>query len=270
MRKIKRIALRVYSKLFNWDKKQVILIISSGRTGTNFMAYWFSTLSDEFYSVHEPSPDLFQLGIEKYRNKKVITPNLLKIKRSLQLYKLNKDRKEIYIESNPNLLLLLPELNKLFKNLKIIFIKREFEPYVLSAINKSPDNSSINYFYGESDPRKRVTPLDFDDNGYNDIWKNFSREEKIAWWWKKSNEIIDNYHLDNNNSVIIKYEELFNKDNEIVLYEILDFIGLKNIKLSVHDLAQFNVKKNENKIKIINQFNELDDNLKARLYSMIN
>ena len=57
----------MYSKLFNWDKKKVILIISSGRTGTNFMAHWFSTLSDEFYSVHEPSPDLFQLGIEKLR-----------------------------------------------------------------------------------------------------------------------------------------------------------------------------------------------------------
>ena len=41
----------MYSKLFSWDKKQVILIISSGRTGTNFMAHWFASLSDEFYSV---------------------------------------------------------------------------------------------------------------------------------------------------------------------------------------------------------------------------
>ena len=260
----------MYSKLFNWDKKQVILIISSGRTGTNFMAHWFSSLSDEFYSVHEPSPDLFQLGIEKYRNKKVITPNLFKIKRALQLYKLNKKRKTIYIESNPNLLLLLPELNKLFKNLKIIFIKREFESYLLSAINKSPDNSSINYFYSDTDSRKRVTAIDFNDLEYKEIWNNLSREEKIAWWWKKSNEIIDKYNLDYNNSVVIKYEELFNNDNENLLSNTLKFIELKHIKLSADDLAHFKVKKNENKIKIISQFDELDDVLKKKLYSMIN
>ena len=260
----------MYSKLFNWDKKKVILIISSGRTGTNFMAHWFSTLSDEFYSVHEPSPDLFQLGIEKYRNKKEMTPNVLKIKRALQLYKLNKERKAIYIESNPYLMLLLPELNKLFKNLKIIFIKREFESYLLSAINKSPDNSNINFFYSDTDPRKRITPIDFNDSEYQEIWNNFSREEKIAWRWKKSNEIIDDYKLKHNNSIVINYEELFNKDNENLLYDILNFVGLKQIKLSADDLAHFKVKKNENKIKIISQFDELDDNLKTRLYAMIN
>ena len=71
-----------------------------------------------FILFSEPSPDLFQLGIDKYRNNKEITLTLIKYNRALQLYKLNKGRKDIYIESNPNLLLLLPELNKLFQESK--------------------------------------------------------------------------------------------------------------------------------------------------------
>jgi len=265
MQKIKRIALILYSKLFSWDKKQVILIISSGRTGTNFMAHWFSELSDEIYSVHEPSPDLFQIGIDKYRSKKEISIKFLKINRALQLYKLNKSHKNVYIESNPNLILLLPELNSLFKNIKIIFIKREFETYLLSAINKSPDKSNKNYFYSETDPRKRITAIDFNDEDYKEKWKTLFREEKIAWWWKKSNEVIDEYNTEYSNSIIVDYEILFNKNNENTLKKILKFVGLQHLKLSQANLEYFRVKKNENKIKLVDDFMEIDENLRERL-----
>ena len=267
--KTKELLLKVYSKIYNWDKKQVILIISSGRTGTNFMAHWFSLLSDRLFSVHEPNPDLFHLGVEKYRKKINITLNIMKYKRSLQLYKLNKSSKNIYIESNPNLVLLLPEVNELFKNLKIIFIKRNFDTYFLSAMNKSPDNSNINYFYGKPDSRERLTAIDYNDEQFRDEWDNFKREEKIAWWWKKSNKIISDYQENNKNSITVNFEDLFSKDNRMVLNKILDFLLIESINLSAENLAYFKNKKNTNELKRLKSFDELNNNLKDRLNKII-
>ncbi len=261
---IKDLFLRYYSNLYNWDSKEVILIISSGRTGTNFMAHWMGILSDDFYSVHEPSPDLFHLGIAKHRNNQNISISDLKKKRALQLFKLNKHNKEVYIECNPNLILLLPEVNKLFKNLKIIFIKREFNTYFLSALNKSPDKSNVNYFYADNDSRERVTAIDLDDE-FKGNWIDFSREEKIAWWWKKSNEIIDSYCLNNTNARVFKFEDIFSKNNEKTLNQVLDFMALGKIDLSKEKLAFFKNKKNSNSLRSFRSIDEIDINLKRKV-----
>jgi hypothetical protein len=267
--RIKKLAVVLYSKLFSWNNKQVILIISSGRTGTNFMAHWFSKFSNEIYSVHEPQPDLFHLGIEKYRLKKYISNGELKRKRVMQLIRLNRLKKNIYIESNPNLILLLPELNKLFKNLKIIFIKREFDTYFLSALNKSPDNSNINYFYADNDTRHRISAKDFEKDDYKMKWSSFCREEKIAWWWKKSNDIIDNYYKNFSNSMVIKYEELFHINNQNLLINLLKFIEMEPNELTQKKLNLFKVKKNINDIKRVNNIDDLDKELMTRVYAII-
>lgn len=269
MKNIIYLIIWVYSKLVNWDKKQVILIISSGRTGTNFMAHWFASLSKDFYSVHEPSPDLFQLGIDKYRYNKEISLSTFKRNRALTLYKFNTSKKKIYIESNPNLLLLLTEINELFQNVKIIFIKRDFQTYLLSAINKSPDNSNKNYFYGESDSRLRLTAEDYNDQRFITEFKDFTREEKIAWWWKISNEIIDDYMKKNSNSICVGFEDLFQKNTKKTLSDIMGFLKLTNIKLTKKHLEFFKTKKNVNSIKIIENFDQIPPEMKLRLEEIL-
>jgi len=267
--KIITILKNLYSRIYNWDNKRVVLIISSGRTGTNFMAHWFDSLSEEFYSVHEPSPDLFQLGIDKYRNKKTISLRELKRKRSLQLYKLNKSKRNIYIESNPNLLLLLPEINTIFKNVKIIFIKRDFQTYLLSAMNKSPDNSNKNYFYDETDPRLRLTAIDYKDQRFIDKFSDFTREEKIAWWWKISNEIIDDYMRNNNNSICVSFEELFDKNTSRTLSKLMQFLNLDDLKLTKENKEYFKNKKNTNTVKKIYSYDQINVELKNKLNEVI-
>lgn len=271
MRYINALYFRLYSLLTNWDDKKVVLIVSSGRTGTNFMAHWFDSLSNNIYSVHEPSPDLFTIGINKYRlniNKENII-KLIKKARLKQLYRLNKNDINIYIESNPNLILLLSELNKIFKNLKIIFIKREFEGYVLSALNKSPDNSNINFFYGNSDSRSRITPLDMDQELYKNKWNLLSREEKVAWWWKTSNDIIDKYKKDYNNSIVVNFEDIFNDNNISVLKSILKDLNL-NYNITKEQLKLFKQKKNTNKIKIINDYDDIDSKVRESMEEIAN
>lgn len=243
---------------FNWKSQKVIFIISSGRTGTNFMAHWFTSLGVE--ALHEPKPDLFDVVIEKHRKRKELKQIIRSYKRAriLHFLKLEKSKQEIYIESNPNMLLLLPELNEIFEDLKIVFIVRDYRSYVMSAINKSPDGSGESFFYAENDTRLRVSASELNDQKWSSHWNSFSREEKIAWWWKRSFDIIDEYSAAKSNCIVIDFNDLFNKENSKLLEKILDFVGLQELFDKEINTKVFAVKKNTNVSKIIETYSELD------------
>ncbi len=180
----------------SWKNKEVILIVSSGRTGTNFMADWFKKVAPQVVSLHEPQPDLFYLGVNRFRKNYSQFKTYIKLKwaRAGYLSHLQKHNKKVYIESNPNLVLLLPAAKQLFPNLKIIFIKRDLKDYLISAFNKSPDKSETNFYYADNDPRKRLTAIDVNNNPNTiDGWNKLGREERIAWWWYFANKQIEGY-----------------------------------------------------------------------------
>lgn len=259
----------LYTRFHSWDDKRVVLIISSGRTGTNFMAHWFESLSEDFLAVHEPTPDLFHLGVDSFRNQQAITQNQLAIHRARQLKQLNDSGKNIYIESNPNLILMLPELKKFFKNVKIIFMKRQFETYFLSGMNKSPDKSNKNYFYADNDSRNRITAEDLKDVKYAAHWKDFSREERIAWWWKTSNRLIDDYMAHHEDCFLVNYEDIFGEDNQQLLAELLNFAGFE-LQMNQEDYDRFKVKKNHNPVKIVEGLDSVNEALREKIYTIAN
>ena len=102
--KLKKVTtrLKMYRLYKTVNGKKVIFIISTGRTGTNFMESFLNSASDDVFCVHEPQPDLFNISIEKMREKK--KSELIKAKiKSARLGILNyflQQGRSIFVESN--------------------------------------------------------------------------------------------------------------------------------------------------------------------------
>lgn len=267
--KLKNIS-KSYRLFYKWDIENNFFIVSTGRTATNFFAHFFDENFPEVLALHEPAPDLFHVGMNKYRKKKSVlgVKGSLKIGRYKEYKKLKKDKKNHYIESNPNLSLLLPEINRFFPNPKILFVTRDLPSYLLSAFNKSPDGSNEMFFYGENDHRQRLTPFDVNDKPYQQEWAGMSREERIAWYWKTCNAIIcDN--LSTMDHLHIKYEDIFLGENRVEeLQKVIQFFNLPNNKSEDFYEKALGHKKNTNPEQILKDLDQLDQKKKDRILAM--
>tara|TARA_A100000171_G_C2140027_1_gene154334 strand:+ start:715 stop:1602 length:888 start_codon:yes stop_codon:yes gene_type:complete len=261
----------------------VLLITSSGRTGTQFFETLYKNVDKNRLVIHEPKPDFFNLSLQKIRygrsTKKVseyIASHRGKI--ILSKYGMSKrifGKKIIYVESNPFAYPLLEEYRSLVKSFKVIYISRDPSTYLVSAYNKDPSKDEINNFYGESDKRKRLTAVDFKELSEK-TWCNFERIEKIAWYWNKSNELLYDYTKKyKNDSIYIKFESLFSSsENEKIstLKKILYFSEGKSIdNIFLRDLLNlYTVKINKSSLlSEISNFEDLDSETQIRITKII-
>ena len=103
-----------------WEEVKIAFVLSTGRTGTEFFAHFFN---DNFYRVralHEPVPDFFDLGVQSIRGRCSRKQVVDKIKRSRSTMIEPLQRENIfYLESNTNLVLLLPPFEGNFPKSKV-------------------------------------------------------------------------------------------------------------------------------------------------------
>ena len=123
-------------------KNKSYFVVSTGRTGTLFLKKYIEHVTKDISSFHEPSPDLFEETINKYRYKH--SPNVLK----KNIYSKRKSiiTDKIYLESNPFISFLIPEIKKNFPYSKFIFITREPFDYIKSIYNKKNEYEGKVYY----------------------------------------------------------------------------------------------------------------------------
>lgn len=238
-------------------------IVSSGRTGTQFFGQFFDHFYENLISRHEPRPDLFNIFIEKYRNK-AGTEELVTFLRKDRLALVNECRKspsQVLIESNPNASLLIPELKLTFPSHKFLWIVRDPKTYLKSAYSKSPDGSGEMMFYGENDHRDRLKPSDLTESENVD-WDRFDRFQKICWYWNAINKILYSNLKDDNNCLMLRYEDLFSKeDNLHYLLKVLDFFELDHSEIDLDRVnSRMLVPSNQTKFSMIRSYDDWDKN----------
>jgi len=266
---IKPIINQVLTLTKSWEKTQVRFIISSGRTGTYFLSQFFSNYFENVLSVHEPYPDLFDISMRGIRKNWKEQKKLSKVKsaRNRQLLQIYRSQNLFYIESNPNLILLIPEIRKIFEDLKILFITRNIESYILSAYSKSPVNKKEVLFYNDNDHRKRLSAIDVKDKEYSMNWYEMDRLEKIAWWWNYSNKlIIENYN--EKDSMLMKFEDLFeSSQKQENLNKMITFFGLHDFqKYDEKEVKEiFALKSNETRTKLVDKFIDIEKETQANI-----
>lgn len=261
----------------------VVLITSTGRTGTNFFEHFYSAIDPHVLVFHEPSPDLFDLSLQKIRQKKspealrnyIISHRAGLLRSTAILFKRLLGRQICLIESNPFIYPLLTEYAPLFKSFRMIYISRSPDTYLLSAYRKDPKSDGVNNFYGDTDHRKRLTAVDFDDLTQN-AWNKFSRVERIAWYWNKCNSMLMEAKMSYGESAIhIKFEELFNASEEVkenTMRRLLNFTHPAYSFEEYRATAMALLKNKKNASKALSQENSLEDfgsDMHARIEQLV-
>lgn len=222
---------RHYYKHLHPERLDVTFVVSTGRTGTKYMEHLFQQVDPAIYAVHEPQPDLFDLGIQKYREGKsseACAAYILK-ERTPMLRSLCAQRTMTYIESNPFASLLLPELLAAYPKAKFIMVTRDAQTYIRSALNKSPLDDGAFYFYDENDRRQRIRSLDVKGDPYASNWAQWSRRQKIAWYWNWCNHLLlDFAEAHPERCHLVAFEQLFSKEattQKRAIRDVLDMVG---------------------------------------------
>ncbi|MFW6265994.1 MAG: sulfotransferase domain-containing protein [Halanaerobiales bacterium] len=214
--------LRMHLRLIgpkNWDSINKCFIISTGRTGTKFLAKFFNCF-DNTISLHEPNPDFLKLAIDFVRSKvnREEAADKIDLFRRPLAGEVRRRRAKVYIESNNRLFSLIGPLSDVFKNFKTIHIVRDGRDYVRSGMSRE--------WYTPGDDEPRLKASFFPDDPYYQNWSGLSRFEKICWRWQKKDGFIYQALKDRKNAITIKFEDIFKDVDHTGLYKMVDFLGL--------------------------------------------
>lgn len=205
----------------DWSDFQLVFIISTGRTGTKFLARFLNQIPN-VVSKHEPEPDkkIVDLGINYSRNIIGTQEAVQIIKNSRKaIYKeLKRKNCDLYIESNNRLFSLIPVLRLAFEDPKIIHIVRDGREYVRSGMSRA--------WYRDKDKAYRLRAKYFSNDEYCDTWDEMDRFKKIIWRWKTKDEFIYEGLTNYDNYLRVKFENIFN-NNHKGIYKIAEFIGIE-------------------------------------------
>ena len=276
--KLKKILLKFFKKIF-LKRVSVVLVVSTGRTGTKFFKTIFQILDANAIVEHEPNPDLLDLSILKVREERTskFVKNYIINKRGGLLLN-RKNLKQVllgknvtFVESNNAIFPLIYEYSQVFKKCDIIYVTRDPKSYIISAYNKDPLNDGRVTFYSKFDHRRRLTAIDYGETDQN-TWEEFHRYEKIAWYWNKCNLTLYNMHQSTFfNSLMIKFEELFLEDHENQIRnwnQIADFAGFSKSFSKKESEISFALSLKENqgkKLTKILSYNDFDKEQKEKI-----
>lgn len=261
---------------YNWNKVHLLLIVSTGRTGTEFLAHTFNEYFPKVIGKHEPLPsDLFEVGVRRMRGEFTFQETLEYIRSNrIQILQECVDSKvPYYVESNLHLSILLDVCKELFPHYRILHVVRDPRTCVPSYLNKSPDGSGKMFFMGANDHRDRLTAKDIPEDSFKDEWDAFDRMEKVAWHWRYYNEAAYHAGREDPNYRILHFEELFHPERGVEVFEdALFYCGWSKL---LDDGIRERLKeawkqpKNKNPEKRFPSFEEWSEEDKASFYRVI-
>lgn len=218
---------------------QPILILSTGRTGTIFLARLFADLYPEAASYHErgnsrPIQILTNLHFSHLFPKSGL-------KAAWKIFKGNEIEsceKKFHIDANNFLYGLASIAPELYPNLKVLHIVRDPRNYVTSQLNFSRQKRTSfigNYLV----PFWQPNPFLVGELPLSRFF-NFTRFEKYCWVWDFKNRMMSQLETSSVAYLRIQFEDLFEKNPEETFSRITDFFGLSRksgIKERFHEPA---------------------------------
>ena len=197
------------------------LILSSGRTGTQFLAHYFDANYEGVVARHEPPPArLLRMASHAHMRGNLSEEHL----RALLAFKLRRYDEgagaDLYVESNPFLVGVASVLGDVFDEPTILHVVRDPREHVRSSLNhgtsrgaKGLANRFVPYWFPDV---RRILALD-----HSPSWL-----ERAAGVWTLSNDRLctaapryADYHL-------LRYEQIFDATHS-GLREICRILGLE-------------------------------------------
>lgn len=230
-----------------------VFLISTGRTGTNFFSHFFQNNFESCFSVHEPQEDTYDLNIAVAAGRLSYKQAGIMLARFRQgiLSQAEKGQNRFYIESNNNLSFLIPVIQSLFSDYRIIHISRDGRDVVRSIYSRRArwnDGSEV-AILSDDDPRERFNANLLKENAYFGKWDQMSRFERICWYWaNKDAWILDEIEMDEK-AISVKFEDLFKVKDINEWDRIIDFCNLRDQLLPGTNILDYIIKSKSNKTK---------------------
>jgi hypothetical protein len=219
--------------------KDLVFIVSPGRTGTMFFARNLPLMIDGAFAAHEPdvfhgfgdaelSRKIHDFGLyhmvlgralgktgtrtlaTAYRRGLIDHQEAVrKVRESRERY-FSRMEKQLIIEANMQWPLLLPVLRDAFPKAKIICITREKNNWI-----KSFQRHGGRYDKSDRVRHSRINPVMLGETSAAD-WDAMSQEEKLAWEWSLLTNTLEQFAATDPNSRLYTYENLFLSDDSSV------------------------------------------------------
>lgn len=168
-------------------------ILSTGRTGTMFLAHFCDAHSARVRACHEPYPPLLELGLEAAAGRVSVPAAAARLARARR-WSLGRLDRPAYLEANNRLFALIPALQLAYPGATIIHIVRDGRAFVRSGLRRD--------YYGPTDRFPRLAAPDLPVDPWAAAWAGWDPLRKCAWLWAAQNRImradgaaLPTYHL---------------------------------------------------------------------------
>ena len=215
-----------------WQDKfeTMVVVLSTGRTGTQALAHYFNTCYDNVTALHEPKPTrhfrvMSNRAMAGKLSKDIAVRTLVGSRRRL----IEKITRPVYIESNWYLYGFLDALKEVFGRPKILHVVRDPRTFIPSYINYGTF-SGLKKLAAHFLPYWYLKPEQYENRPAR-TWRQMSEPERLAWHWHIVNQEIDRAAgLYGPDYLLVRYEDLFLKQvgeaGPPGLRPLLDWIGL--------------------------------------------
>lgn len=208
---------------------QPILILSTGRTGTIFLARLFGELYPNVASYHERGNSRPIQVVTNLHFAHLLPKNAIKfVWKSLKGKEISTCEKEYHLDANNFLYGLATLSPELYPKLKVLHIVRDPRDYVTSQLNFSRQKKTsfiANYLV----PFWQPNPFLIGELPIRRMLK-FSRFEKYCWVWDFKNRVMSRMENSTTPYLRVRFEDLFSANPEPVFQQVTDFFGFPPVK----------------------------------------
>ncbi|MDJ0848134.1 MAG: hypothetical protein QNK04_07145 [Myxococcota bacterium] len=230
-----------------WQGRQTAFIVSSGRTGTHFLAGLLPHALGDVHACHEPYPDLLELG-------RAFQAGRVSLGKAARL--IGEQRRDLlrrlpggcaYVEANLHLSSLVPALRRARPRAPIVRVVRDGRDYVRSAFSKTTRGrgGGTALFMTPEDHRDRLSATDLPGDAYAERWASLDRFERLAWHWSRLDALAADALAGDPLATTIRYEDLFDAGRgPETVRRLIGFLGLEpRLRVSDAELAELLLEK---------------------------
>lgn len=203
----------------------LVIILSTGRTGTAALADYFDRAYPQVRALHEPKPSrCLRIASNRHFCGQLSSADMQHRLLASRRHLLASITEPIYIESNSYLHGFLDVFDRLFKNIKIVHVVRDPRTYIRSGINFGTLRG-LKWLASNLIPYWNVKPRWHQEKLVRS-WADLNEVEWLAWYWTSLNERLDRgrQHY-GSNYIRLRFEDLF-ATNGTTLQSLANWIGL--------------------------------------------
>lgn len=200
----------------------VVLVVSTGRTGTKALATHLGKCCPDVTAFHEPRPTRFHLRRigNRFLCGRLGHSDLVDTLRAHRDRMLAQAPARCYVESNPALSGFLDAFGEVFDDLRIVHVVRDPRTYVVSSLNWGVFTGArralahyMPYWLPKPERMRNVPEIAPGLRMPERRWAKLSPVARLAWHWAMINR-----HLERGESLYggrylrVRYEDLFSRD----------------------------------------------------------